>query len=64
MIHIRYEIFNVWPIQNTVSVQNCADEGLDSLIIIHVKYMLYLTYHKDWLKYIANQKNHIIEMTN
>ena len=42
----------------------CVMKGLDNPIMIHVKYMLYLTYHKDWLKYVAKQKNHIIEMTN
>ena len=42
----------------------CVMKDLDSPIIIHVKYMLNLTYHIDWLKYVAKQKNRIIEMTN
>ena len=39
-------------------------KGFDSPIMIHVKYVLYITYHIDWSKYIAKQKNRIIEMTN
>ena len=42
----------------------CVMKGLNSPIMIHVKYMLYLTYHLDWLKCMAKEKNHIIEMTN
>ena len=61
MINIRDEIFHVWPIQNTIF---CVMKGLNSPIMIHVKYMLYLTYHLDWLKCMAKEKNHIIEMTN
>ena len=75
MINIRDEIFHVWPIQNTISVHSanifmlqlfmfCVMKGLNSPIMIHVKYMLYLTYHLDWLKCMAKEKNHIIEMTN
>ena len=70
MIHIRDEIFLCLPIQTAARnfmielFMFCVMKGLDNPIMIHVKYMLNLTYHIDWLKYVAKQKNRIIEMTN
>ena len=64
MIHIIDEILMFGLFNEDFMLELFIVYVMKRPIMIHVKYILCLTYHIDRFKDTAKQKNHVIKMTN